>query len=200
MLAAGGTHGCDGQLGRGLAEDRFHSSHFALEAEPRQDAALGPSPVCPGRGTPQRGAASWPWCGLGDDHEDQQPRCCLGALQPTSWLWLGAKAWAGSILPSCLQLRADGSGITHLCQDTAGQRWRRPPATCIPRCPCLLPFFIPSIGLGFLQALYTPFLLGCPGRSSSATQMCSHRLSVPPPSSVSPCAGSDPGFLCLEKH
>lgn len=104
VLAPGGTSSW------GTAWLRTGSTHFALEAEPRQDAALGPSSVCPGRGTPQCGAASWPWCGLGGDYGDQQPPCCLGALQPISWLWLGAKAWAGSILPACST--GQGMGLT----------------------------------------------------------------------------------------
>lgn len=47
---SGGTHGCDEQLGHSLAEDKSHSSCFATEL--RQDAALGPSLPCTGRGTP----------------------------------------------------------------------------------------------------------------------------------------------------
>lgn len=49
---SGGTHGCDGQLGHSLAEDKSHSSHFATGTELRQDAALGPSFPCTDRGTP----------------------------------------------------------------------------------------------------------------------------------------------------
>lgn len=38
---SGGTHGCDGELGHSLAEDKSRSSHFATGTELRQDAGLG---------------------------------------------------------------------------------------------------------------------------------------------------------------
>lgn len=84
----------------------------------------------PTEASPPCGAASRTWDGPRDDHEDQQPGFYAEALQSISWSWLGAEAWAGSILPACCSRQ--GVCLTPPAYARSSQGAGDPPAPCIP--------------------------------------------------------------------